>query len=169
METIYNQLLENCISTTIGGLTLTAIIILVNEFINPKKIFSGEWVSNIKIIETSKRSYENLNIEYKIHLIQIGYEIQGSGEKINETNNLGERLEYDFKNRVEIKIKGIYERRYLRKSKIYLYIEEFGKTRTTRATYILTVKNKKNLEGYFLWTAANANGSVQLVKQWLNY
>ncbi|OAV63774.1 hypothetical protein Barb4_04738 [Bacteroidales bacterium Barb4] len=76
------KFLMNVSATIVEGLDLTFILFLLNEYAFRKKNLSGEWNTKITTEKTSRNPYRNLSIEFKIHLIQKGYELVGSGEKI---------------------------------------------------------------------------------------
>jgi len=158
------ELLINIIGTIIGGLLLTLFLFVLNEFVFPKKNLTGEWETKITIINTGYNPFKNLVIEYKMHLIQKGYELSGSGEKTKDIKPNGSETVFLRENRVNVEIDGYFERKYLGKSRIYLNIIENGRKRKTRTTYILTLKNKKNLNGTFISTAADSNGIVFMNK-----
>jgi len=158
------ELLNNIIGTIIGGLLFTLILFLLNEFIFPKNNLTGEWKTAIKIEKTSYIPFKDLTIEYKIHLIQKGYELNGSGEKIKDIKPDGKETVFLRENRINISIDGYFERKYIGKSIIYLNINEEGRNRKTRATYILTIKDKNYLVGTFISTAADASGKIIMRK-----
>lgn len=159
-----SELSINIIGTIIGGLLFTLILFLLNEYIFRKNNLTGEWETAIQIDKTSYNPFKNLKIEYKLHLLQKEYELVGSGEKINETKPSGVKTIYLRKNRITNTIDGYYERKYLGKSTVYLNLNEKGRTRDTRATFILTFKDKNTLEGTFISTAADASGKVKMKK-----
>lgn len=130
--------------TIISGLILTFILFFINEVCFPKKNLSGEWEAKLNIVKTSYDNYKNLKLVYKIHLIQKGYELSGSGEKIKEISSDGNEIEFAAEKRVVINIEGYYQRNYIRKSLITLNIQERGRRRESRATYILFYKRKLN-------------------------
>ncbi|MGC4023060.1 MAG: hypothetical protein QM734_14510 [Cyclobacteriaceae bacterium] len=156
------EVLINILGTVLGGLCLTFILFVLNEYFFRNENLTGEWITCVKITKTSYKPFENLVVEYKIHLIQKGHELSGSGEKVKEIKPNGEEIIFKRENRVLIDIEGYFEKRYLRKSKIYLNIEEEGRKRETRATYFLSLDNDKALIGTFISTAADASGSVRL-------
>lgn len=159
-----NDLGINVLGTILGGMLLTLILFLLNEYVFKKKNLSGEWNTVIKIEETSFNPFKDLQIEYKIHLLQKGYELSGSGEKIKDIKQDGSETVFEREKRVIILVDGYFERKYFAKSKIYLNINEEGRKRKTRATYTLTLKNDKNLEGTFITTAADASGKINMTK-----
>ena len=158
------ELLINIVGTIIGGLLLTLILFLLNEYTFPKKNLTGEWKTTIKITETSYTPFKQLTVEYKIHLIQKGYELSGSGEKIKDIKQGGNETVFHRENRVVVDVDGYFERKYFRKCKVYLNINEEGRKRETRATYFLTLTADNKLEGNFISTAADASGQVTMVK-----
>lgn len=159
-----NELSINIIGTIIGGLLFTLILFLLNEYIFRKNNLTGEWEAEIEIDKTSYIPFKDLKMEYKLHILQKEYELVGSGEKINETKPNGDKTTYLRKNRITNTIDGYYERKYLGKSTVYLNVNENGRTRDTRATFVLKFKDKNNLEGTFISTAADASGKVKMKK-----
>ncbi|HSZ86496.1 MAG TPA: hypothetical protein VK787_10720 [Puia sp.] len=153
------------ISETIAsGLILTLVLFYLNEFVFPRRNLTGEWDAEICIVETSYTKYKNLRIEYKIHLIQKGYEISGSGEKIKDIKPDGTQIIFEREKRVNIYIDGYYERKYFQKSKVYLNILEDGRKRKTRATYCLKLERNNCIVGTFQSTAANTSGKAKMIK-----
>ena len=157
-----SNLLISTLGTLIGGLLLTMTLFLLNEYAFRKINLTGEWKASATTKQSSYKPFENLAIEYKIHLLQKGYDLSGSGEKIKETNGRREETVFKRENRILIRIEGYVERKYFRKSKIYLSIKEGGLNRETRATYFLTLNNTNSLDGSFTSTAADARGGVKL-------
>ena|SRR6476620_6304171 len=157
-----SELSTNIIGTVIGGLLFTFVLFFLNEYIFRKNNLTGEWETEIQIDETSYNPFKNLKIEYKLHLLQKEYELVGSGEKISETKPSGVKTTYLRKNRITNEIDGYYERKYIGESKVFLNVNEKGRTRDTRATFVLTFKDKNNLEGTFISTAADAKGKVKM-------
>ncbi|MEP2447613.1 MAG: hypothetical protein ABJI69_10315 [Balneola sp.] len=151
--------------TIAEGLLLTLILFLLNEYVFLKKNLSGEWKIKLIIDETSYNPFKDLSIYYKVHLLQKGYELSGSGEKVKEINSQNEVTEYEKDKRVTIDINGYYERKYLNRSIIYLNIVEKGRIRESRATYTLKIKNKKLLKGTFITTAADSQGKIKMKKK----
>lgn len=160
-----HEILINVIGTIIGGLILTLILFLLNEYAFPKMNITGEWKTITIIEKTSYNPFKNLIVEYKIHLIQKGYELSGSGEKIKDIKPDGTQTVFIREKRVLIDIDGYFERQFFGRSKIYLNINEEGRKRETRATYILTVYSNKILEGTFISTAGDAQGKVKMSKE----
>jgi hypothetical protein len=162
-----HEIIINILGTIIGGLLLTLILFLLNEYCFTKINLTGEWKTIIKIENSSYNLFKGLKIEYEIHLIQKGYELSGSGEKIKDIKTDGTETIFNREKRVINSIEGYYERKYFGKSKVYLNINEEGRLRETRATYILEVENENNLYGFFKSTAGDANGSITMSKIWL--
>jgi len=158
------ELLVNVIGTIIGGLLFTLILFLLNEYVFPKNNLTGEWMTITHVEKTTYVPFKDLKIEYKIHLLQKGYELSGSGEKIKDIKPDGTETVFFRENRVNIDVDGYFERKYFGKSKVYLNINEDGRKRETRATYVLTLKNNNRLEGSFITTAADARGKITMSK-----
>lgn len=148
----------------VGGLILALLLFLLNEYIFKKATLTGEWKTTICITETTYRPYQNLKIEYKVHLLQKGTELSGSGEKIKDIHTDGSETKFATDKRVQLDIDGYFEKKYFRKCKIYLQINEAGRIRETRATYTLTFDSKNEITGTFMSTAANQRGLVEMVR-----
>lgn len=158
------ELLVNVLGTIIGGLVLTFLLFVLNEFIFKKTNLSGDWTATINILSTAYKPYENLKIEYQIHLLQKGYEISGSGEKIKDIHQDGTETVFEREKRVVVNVVGYYERKYLGKSKLFLNITEEGRKRESRASHVLTIRRNGQLKGTFSWTAADAKGEIIMQK-----
>ena len=158
------DLLVNILGTIIGGLIFTLILFLLNEYAFPKINLTGEWITTIKIEKTSYKPFDNLTVQYKVHLLQKGYELSVSGEKIKDIKPDGTETVFIREKRVVIDIDGYFERKYFSKSKIYLNINEEGRKRETRATYFLTFRDLNHLQGNFISTAADASGQIKMEK-----
>jgi hypothetical protein len=154
----------NVLGTVSGGILFTFILFLLNEFVFKKKNLTGEWKTTIETKMTTYNPFLGLKTEYKIHLLQKGYELYGSGEKIRDTKLDGTQIIFKRENRVLIEVEGYFERKYFGKSKIFLNIIEEGRKRKTRATYTLTLYNKKKIKGTFISTAADASGNISMYK-----
>jgi hypothetical protein len=160
------EILTNIIGTVLGGIIFTIILFLTKEHILPKKNITGEWKSITLVQNSNHQNFKNLSIEFKIHLLQRGEEIIGSGEKIKDSYSDGTFKEYDAKERPTLEIIGYYEKQYLKKSRVYLNIVEKGSIRESRTTYKLIVKSAKKLEGTFQSTVSNSIGSISMEKVW---
>lgn len=158
------DLWNNVLGTIIGGLAFTLILFILNELVFPKINLTGEWTAVLKIKKTTYKPYENLAIEYKLHILQKGNELIGSGEKIKDINTDGSQTIFQPEKRVQIEINGYYRKKYFSKSKVYLNIFEEGRNRESRSTYILNVDEDKKLKGVFTSTAANSEGDVEIIK-----
>lgn len=154
-------MIQDILSSLIGGLLFALIIFWINEYFFKVKNVSGEWTTLIKIKQTNNTPFINLGIEYKIHLLQLGDQISGRGEKIRDINPDGTNFHvYPNIKKVNIEITGYIERNYLKKSKLYLLIKENGTRRTTSASYNLTLNDKNRLSGFFESTAAESRGET---------
>lgn len=155
-----SELINNIVGTVIGGVILSLIIFLFNKYIIPKPNIVGEWIVLETIQKASRSILKDYKLEFKVHLLQKGAEIEGTGEKIKETSPQGEVVQYEVTKRVHIDIKGYIKRNYLGKSKISLLIYEEGRLRPSSATFELKIINSSTLVGKFISTAANASGEV---------
>lgn len=161
MECIINEI----ITTVASGLILTLILFIFKEYLMPRKNITGEWETEMKIVESSYNPYKSLVIHYKIHLLQNGNEILGSGEKIKDVYSDGTETVFERSKRVKINITGYYEQKYIRPNKVFLNVIEFGRERESRSTYILVIKNSNTLKGNFKSTAADSSGTIEMLKK----
>lgn len=159
-----SEILINVIETIIGGLLLTVILFFINEHVLPIHNLTGEWDVESLTEKTLRNPYKNMKLYYKFHLLQKGQEIIGSGEKIKEKLYDGKIQEYNREKRVLSEINGHYQRNFFGRNKVFLNIVENGELRQSRTTYILTVKNKKEIFGTFISTIADSSGSTKLTK-----
>jgi hypothetical protein len=157
-------LINNILATIISGILLTFILFLIKEHILPKKNITGQWKTILKINKSSYKPYNNLNIEFNIHLLQNGTQITGSGEKVRDFHIDGNETVFERNKRVKLEIIGYYEKTYLRKSKVFLNIIEKGRERESRSTYVMTVTKSTLLNGTFTSTAADSRGSIKMTK-----
>lgn len=155
----------NTVGTVLGGLLLTFIYFLFNEKFFPKINLTGEWVVKLKFIKTDYRPFEGLSVVYKIHLLQKGNDVIGTGEKVKEIRRDNSEYEFEPEKRVVISLEGYFERRFLSKSKINFNVTEYGRKRESRATYFLIIKNKNTMLGEFISTAASAMGKIEFQKE----
>lgn len=157
-----NSIIQDSISNLIGGIMFALFLFGFKEYIFKQKNVTGEWNTINKTIKTTYNPYIGLSVEYKIHLLQLGTQISGRGEKLKDLNADGSLYyEYPVKSRVELEIEGHYEKNFLRKSKLYLLIKEKGTARTSSASIELTIPIFKGteLKGKFISTAANSIGT----------
>lgn len=161
------ELLVSVLGTIIGGVLLTLILFLINEYGFTKPNLTGEWKAITVIDNSAYNPYLKLEIEFKIHLIQKGYDLSGSGEKIQEFKPDKTKIVFEREKRVIIEIDGYFERQYFGRSKVYLSINEVGRKRETRTTYVLTVMDVNTLTGLFTSTAADSSGKIEMNKTWL--
>lgn len=155
------EIFQDVLSNVIGGVIFAILLFIVKEYLFKTEILNGEWTSKITTTQTSHEPYMNLSIEYRIHLLQMGNQISGRGEKIRDINPDGsDHHVYPTAMRTEIEITGYYERYYLKPSKLFLLIKEHGRIRVTSSSHDLSIPffNKKNLVGKFVSTAANSRG-----------
>jgi len=159
---MFNELFINVTGTIIGGLILAAILFFLNEKIFPVHNISGVW--NIKTVTetTTYNPYRDLELSFIFHLVQIGNEISGSGEKTKEISKNSPPLEYERTKRTIVDVIGYYKRNIFKKDDIYLLITEKGKEREARTTYILKLISKDCITGTFSSTAADSNGSISM-------
>jgi hypothetical protein len=155
------EIFQDSLSNVIGGIAFALLLFGINEYIFKTKNVSGEWLTTIKITNTTHTAFQGIGIEYKIHLLQLGNQISGRGEKTKDLNPDGTLFhEYPRVKRVDIDITGYYEKNFLKPSKLYLLVKENGTQRATSASYDLTISYfKKNLiTGTFISTAADSRG-----------
>jgi len=60
-------------------------------------------------------------IEYKLQLLQKGYEIVGFGEKIKDIYPDGKEYEFEPQKRTRLEVNGYFERKYLGKSFLKIF------------------------------------------------
>lgn len=157
-----NSIIQDSISNLIGGAIFALLLFGLNEYVFRQKNLTGEWDTKNKTTKTAYNPHMKMTIEYKIHLLQLGTQISGRGEKIKDLKSDGSlHHEYPPEKRVELEIEGYYERNFLRRSKLYLLIKEHGTKRTSSTSIELTIPIFKRTEliGNFISTASNSSGT----------
>lgn len=157
-----NSIFQDTISNLIGGVLFALLLFGINEYVFRQKNLTGEWDTTNKTTKTTRNPYMGMSVEYKIHLLQLGTQISGRGEKTKDLNADGSlHYEYPPEKRVEWEIEGHYQRNFLRRSKLYLLIKEDGALRTSSTSIELTIPifKRTQLNGNFISTAANSSGT----------
>lgn len=154
-------MIQDILSNVIGGLIFALILFWINEYFFKIKNVSGEWTAFTRIRKTSHSKFKDVEIEFRIHLLQSGDQISGRGEKIRDIDPDGTNSHiYPNLKRIDFEISGYVERNYLKKSKLYLLIKENGSRRTTSASYTLILNGKDRLSGLVVSTAAESRGET---------
>lgn len=96
---------------------------------------------------------------YESILFQRGNSVYGTVEKIYENSSEGER-EYIGKYRIQGKIDGHIDKKYLGKNQLTIQIIEEGEIRKSTWMHKLNIVSKCHMEGTFESTAAKQSGSV---------
>lgn len=159
-----NTQLENVWANFLGGLSLVVFLFLWNEILRPKRNLTGEWDVTNTITSTEYGKYNNLKVVWRIHFLQNGNLITGSGEKIKDISADGTEFIYEPAKRDNVEIQGYVERNFLRKSRVFINVIQVGRARRSRATYLLKRKSSKNLSGTFITTAGKSRGNSSFIK-----
>lgn len=153
----------NLMGSLLAGILLTLILFGLNEYVF-KINLSGEWEVEEIIEETTHLPYKDFKIFYTFHILQKGFEIIGTGEKIKQIENEKTTTVFETIKRTRVEFEGYIEKGYLSETKVYFLIHDFGRLRESSTTYNLVFKEKNLLIGTFKSTAANAKGSVIMRK-----
>ena len=166
MSELVTKILTDSSSALLGASFFTFLLFALNEWIIPKKNVSGEWVVYETVEDSTRIDLKGYILKYKFHLLQKGYEIEGSGEKISETPPNEKEFFYDADKRVTVTFSGYMERKFLTKSKIYFHIVEIGRKREFRTSFVVEIKDSNILFGRLISTAANSKGVVKFQKDY---
>lgn len=112
---------------------------------------TGTWAVDLTVQDTSLQAMKGVTVRYFINVQQDGLKLAGEGEKICEN---GKSIEAANRTRLELiggKVEG---------SGVTMAFRDHGKIRQTTGTFTLTSKNTDAMDGSFVWTAANATGTV---------
>jgi hypothetical protein len=159
MDFIKNNITEGIIA----GLAVPILIFIWNRVFKLLNL-NGGWIAKIKVRESSYKPYVGLTAEFEIHIIQKDNTVNGTGEKIKNSNHGAPDTIYERAKRPVIEFEGRYERNLPKRGSLYLNVIEHGRLRTTRGTYHLTKKSRNLFFGYFESTAADAKGEVSLTR-----
>lgn len=143
----------------IGGVCIIVFLFIWNEFLSPKRNLTGEWEVTNTVLDTDYKPFGKLKVIWRMHVLQNGSVIIGSGEKIKDIKPDNEVKEYEPTKRDTVEIHGSIERNYLRKSRVFINVSQVGQQRISRATYILKLVNDSTLVGKFITTAGNSKGT----------
>ena len=150
----------------LGGLFLVLVVFIWNDLLRRNKNLSGEWEVANSLESSDLNSFLNLKVLWRMHILQNGTTISGSGEKIKEISSDGQELEYDPEKRDSVELQGYIEKSYLpfRKNHVFINVIQVGRLRRSRATYTLKYKTDSELIGRFITTAGNSRGKSVFLK-----
>lgn len=151
--------LHDIISTVIGGLVLAILFFVLKEKICPLPNIVGRWYFCMSTENTSYQPYQDMKLSYVAMISREGHLIIGSIEKTHEKSSIGE-MEYVGKDRTRGEFRGYVEKNYLGKDRVFIHIKEFGKTRDSTCFHKLSVSSKDRMDGTFLSTIADQDGTV---------
>ena len=147
------------IGTLLGGIILSLIFFIFSDFVHKPPNISGQWYFVNNTIDTSYSKFKNLNVYYKVMLIQQDSKISGYGEKIQDELN-GKTIEYAGKNKIPIKISGYLKHNFISKDTLMLNISEEGSIRKSSTFIDLIRFSDDEMQGEFASTIADSSGSV---------
>ncbi|MDO8593640.1 MAG: hypothetical protein Q7R59_01950 [bacterium] len=154
---------KGILANFLGGLGVVILLFILNELFRPKKNLTGEWDVTNTVLDTAYNPYKGLKVVWKMHILQNGNTITGSGEKIKDIrldNGVEKVYEFEPAKRDTVELQGYIEKNYLiRKSRVFINVIQVGQSRKSRATYILKLRNDSTLVGTFVATAANSKGT----------
>ncbi|KKT86586.1 MAG: hypothetical protein UW86_C0028G0008 [Microgenomates group bacterium GW2011_GWA1_Microgenomates_45_10] len=148
----------------LGGLAVVLFLFFYKELFRSNKNLSGEW-GVINTVENSDYNpYVSLKVIWKMHILQNGDSVSGSGEKIKDIQLDGLENEFEPTKRESVEITGYIEKNYFHKSRVFINVIQFGQLRKSRATYILKYESDSRLVGTFVTTAGNSRGTSVFIK-----
>lgn len=148
----------------LGGLALVLSIFLYNELFRSNKNLSGEWEVENTVKGSDYNPYTGLRVIWRMHILQNGSAISGSGEKIKDINLDDSENEYEPSKRDSVGLQGYIEKGYFLKTRVFINVIQDGQQRKSRATYILNYKSSSKLVGTFITTAGNSSGVSVFLK-----
>lgn len=152
----------NLWSSFFAAILFTVLLFVVNEFFFKVNV-NGEW-KVLEIIEgPDYNPYVNYKLDYIFHIIQIGSQIHGFGEKVSQLEGAsGVFTIFERVKRVRVEISGHIEKSYFGKTTVTMLIYEKGRERET-SSYLYLVYKKGYLAGRFTSTAGNAKGPIEMI------
>lgn len=137
--------------TKIGTITgVIALLITIWQLLpSHTASFDGVWKMTAVVKEAKLSTYVGMSIEWKLHLIQDGNNIFGTGEKITVN---GKRLNFAGRNNLELEgtIDG---------DQFNITYKEMGKLRETIGTFKGSIKNN-NFKGVHSQTSSDTKGEI---------
>lgn len=151
--------LKDIATNFLGGLFLVVFLFLLREILRSGANLSGEWEVENTVMDSSYNPYPGIRVVWRLHILQNGDSLSGSGEKIKEIRLDQTEFEYEPKDRDSVGLTGYIEKSYILKDRVFITSIQDGKLRKTRATYTLKRDNDNALIGTFITTAADSRGS----------
>lgn len=116
---------------------------------------TGTWAVDLTVQDSSLAAMKGVKVRYFLNVQQDGLKLAGEGEKICEN---GASIDAAARTRLELiggKVEG---------SAVTMAFRDHGKARQTTGTFTLTAQSADAMDGSFVWTAANATGSLTAKK-----
>jgi len=158
-KSFFKKVLVGSTGTLIGGIILSVMFFIFNDFIHKTPNISGQWYFVNETIDTSYSKFKNLKVYYKVMLIQQNNLISGHGEKIQDELN-GDVTEYSGKGKIQIKISGNLKHNFISKDNLTIYYSEEGATRKSSTFHNLIRFSDEKMNGDFSSTIANSSGKT---------
>lgn len=116
---------------------------------------TGTWAIDMTIQDSSLAAMKGVTLRYFLNVQQDGLKLAGEGEKICEN---GQSIDASSRTRFELiggKVEG---------GSVTMAFRDHGKVRQTTGTFNLTAQSSDAMDGNFVWTAANATGTLKAKK-----
>jgi hypothetical protein len=113
---------------------------------------TGTWAFDLTIDDSSLAAMKGVKLRYFINVQQDGLKLVGEGEKVCEG---GAPIDAAARTRLELiggKVEG---------AAVTMSFRDHGKLRQTTGTFELAANSATAMDGRFVWTAANATGSLK--------
>lgn len=142
------------VATIVGGLILGGVFLLLKDIVFGLPQVSGHWLLSVTTAETSYRPFEGMKLFFLVLLWQEGPRLHGTGEKVFEDAN-GRTHNYIGEKRTLIRVNGYITKRYFRRDRIVMHIEEQGRKRQSSSVHMLIARSARVLKGEGVATAAD--------------
>jgi len=153
--TMFTEILTSIIS----GLLLTLIFFFFKEKIFPLPNIDGSWVFKTKTLKSEYNPFKDMELTYLVLMWREGGSIYASAEKIAE-DSTSFKGSFIGANRTQANIKGSIQKNIFSKDMLILHIDESGQKRQSSTIHKLKIVNNNKMEGHFLSTISNQEGTV---------
>ena len=151
--------LANAFGTIVGGFILTILYYILGARLFKLPNLNGLWMFKSTYARTKYNPYRNMELIYKVHLLQEGNRVHGSAEKVFERSDK-ERV-YAGADRQPVSIEGTVQKGYFGRSQVFLHMTLQGELRQSSGYALLNCRgvfSKFRLEGLVSMTAGDSYG-----------
>lgn len=139
---------------------LSVGFMIFNDYVAPPPDFSGNWKFTVVYKDTSLDKFRDLQVTYRVLLIQEGMSLSGHGEKLSDRSPTQDAVDYTGDRRTHIRIGGSVTRNFFSSDALLIHYSEKGRRRDSATIHRLAQCGAAALCGCFQSTIADTTGPV---------